>query len=235
MPAKILIVEDDPALGEVLEYNFREAGFELELARNGNQALEKARHMVPDLVILDLMLPEVDGIEVCRRLRANAATRNALVLMLTAKAEETDQVIGFSVGADDYVIKPFSVAVLQERVKALLRRHKVPTREHDVIVSQGLSIDRRRHKATAGDHVLELTKSEFKILETLARQPGRVFARAELIDLALGDDVLVLERTIDVHIRAIRKKLGEFADLIETVRGLGYRFREPSEASPPPQ
>ncbi|MFO0914698.1 MAG: response regulator [Pirellulales bacterium] len=225
--AKILIVEDDPSLAEVLEYNFSQAGFEVEVARNGRDALRLAKERVPDLVVLDIMLPEIDGLEVCRRLRSQAATRKSLVLMLTAKAEETDQVIGFSVGADDYVIKPFSVAVLQERVKALLRRRDDQPDQRDVIVSQGIVIDRRRHRVTAGNEPLELTKSEFDLLLALAKQPGRVFNRNELIDAALGDDVMVLERTIDVHIRSIRKKLGPFAELIETVRGLGYRFREP--------
>jgi len=225
--SKILIVEDDPALGEVLEYNFTQAGFDVELARNGRDALRMAKERVPDLVVLDIMLPEIDGLEVCRRLRSQAPTRKTLVLMLTAKAEETDQVIGFSVGADDYVIKPFSVAVLQERVKALLRRRDDQPDQRDVIVSQGIAIDRRRHRVTAGSETLELTKSEFELLLALAKHPGRVFTRNELIDAALGDDVMVLERTIDVHIRAVRKKLGPFAELIETVRGLGYRFREP--------
>lgn len=225
--SKILIVEDDPSLAEVLEYNFSQAGFDVEVARNGRDALRMAKERVPDLVVLDIMLPEIDGLEVCRRLRSQAATRKSLVLMLTAKAEETDQVIGFSVGADDYVIKPFSVAVLQERVKALLRRRDDQPDQRDVIVSQGIVIDRRRHRVTAGNEPLELTKSEFDLLLALAKQPGRVFNRNELIDAALGDDVMVLERTIDVHIRSIRKKLGPFAELIETVRGLGYRFREP--------
>jgi two-component system phosphate regulon response regulator PhoB len=225
--SKILIVEDDPALGEVLEYNFTQAGFDVQLARNGRDALRLAKERVPDLVVLDIMLPEIDGIEVCRRLRSQSATRKTLILMLTAKAEETDQVIGFSVGADDYVIKPFSVAVLQERVKALLRRREDQPDQRDVIISQGISIDRRRHRVMAGNEPLEFTKSEFELLLALAKQPGRVFTRNELIDAALGDDVMVLERTIDVHIRAIRKKLGPFAELIETVRGLGYRFREP--------
>lgn len=235
--SKILIVEDDPSLAEVLEYNFTGAGFDTQVARNGRDALRMAKERVPDLVVLDIMLPEIDGIEVCRRLRSQAATRKTLVLMLTAKAEETDQVIGFSVGADDYVIKPFSVAVLQERVKALLRRRDDPADVRDLIVSQGIKIDRRRHRVTAGNEPLELTKSEFELLVTLARQPGRVFNRNELIDSALGDDVMVLERTIDVHIRAVRKKLGPFADLIETVRGMGYRFREPpaTEAPAEPQ
>jgi two-component system phosphate regulon response regulator PhoB len=147
--------------------------------------------------------------------------------MLTAKAEETDQVAGFSVGTDDYVSKPFSVKVLLERVRALLRRRDGNIASANVLVSQGVMIDRERHRATVSDQVLDLTPSEFGLLEALIRQPGRVFSRSELIDAALGGDSLVLERTIDVHIRSLRKKLAEHAPLVETVRGVGYRFRDP--------
>ena len=152
--------------------------------------------------------------------------------MLTAKSEEIDQLVGFSVGADDYVTKPFSVNVLLQRVKALLRRQEPQPDERDLIVSQGISIDRRSHQATAGESHLPLTKSEFALLEFLIRNQGRVFSRAELIDAALGDDAIVLERTIDVHIRAIRKKLGGYAPLIETIRGIGYRFHDPRLDTP---
>ena len=172
------------------------------------------------------MLPSMDGTEVCRQLRADVTTRGILILMLTAKAEESDQVVGFAVGADDYVTKPFSVKVLVERVKALLRRKSVDQDDQQVIVSQGIAVDRRRHVARAGDQKLDLTPSEFALLETLIRQPGRAYSRQDLIDAALGGDAIVLERTIDVHIRSLRKKLGAFADIIETVRGVGYRFHD---------
>ena len=188
----------------------------------------QAQLKTPDLVILDLMLPGVDGLEVCRRLRADPATSEILILMLTAKAEETDQIVGFSVGADDYVAKPFSVKVLLERIKALLRRREGASSDRSVVVNQGIMVDRRRYRATAGDRPLDLTPSEFGLLDALIRQPGRVFSRSELIDAALGDDAIVLERTIDVHVRALRQKLIEYAPLIQTVRGVGYRFREPS-------
>jgi two-component system phosphate regulon response regulator PhoB len=160
-------------------------------------------------------------------LRSKPETAGAIIIMLTAKTEEADQLIGFSVGADDYVTKPFSIRVLMERIKALQRR-KSATADDDVetITRGGITLDRRRYRVTVDGQLIELTKSEFRLLDTLIRQPGRAFDRTELIDSALGEDTLVLERTIDVHIRALRKKIGEKADAIETVRGVGYRFRE---------
>jgi two-component system phosphate regulon response regulator PhoB len=225
--ARILIVEDDRSLADILSYNLSAAGFQVQVEYDGQQGLLAARNRPPELVVLDLMLPGIDGLEVCRRLRADSATRGGLVMMLTAKAEEMDQIVGFAVGADDYVTKPFSVKVLLERIKALLRRREASADEQEVVVSQGVLVDRRRHVASAGDEELQLTPSEFGLLEALASQPGRAFTRGDLIDAALGDDAVVLERTIDVHIRSLRKKLGPFAELIETVRGVGYRFRDP--------
>jgi two-component system phosphate regulon response regulator PhoB len=224
---KILIVEDDAALAEVLDYNLRREGYETRLARDGQEGLRQARLLGPDLIVLDLMLPLIDGLEVCRRLRADPATRNMLVLMLTAKTEETDEVVGFSVGTDDYVAKPFSVKVLLERIRALLRRRDGLGSDDNIVVSQGVMVDRERHRVTIEERPLDLTPSEFGLLAALLRQPGRVFSRSELIDAALGGDSLVLERTIDVHIRSLRKKMGAHAVLVETVRGIGYRFRDP--------
>jgi DNA-binding response OmpR family regulator len=225
---QILIVEDDRSLAEVLDYNLRQDGYQTLVANDGQEGLRQAKLRTPDLVVLDLMLPMVDGLEICRRLRADPVTRNILVLMLTAKSEETDEVVGFSVGTDDYVAKPFSVKVLLERIRALLRRRDGDTANGSVLVSQGVMVDRERHRVTVEDKPLDLTPSEFGLLEALVRQPGRVFSRSELIDAALGGDSLVLERTIDVHIRSLRKKLGPHAVLVETVRGIGYRFRDPS-------
>lgn len=227
---QILIIEDDRSLAEVLNYNLRQDGYDTSVAHEGQDGLTQAKLRAPDLVVLDLMLPVIDGLEICRRLRADPVTRETLVLMLTAKSEETDQVAGFSVGADDYVTKPFSVKVLLERIRALTRRRQGATQSGAVLVSQGILVDRERHRVTAGEEVLDLTPSEFGLLEALIRQPGRVFSRSELIDAALGGDSLVLERTIDVHIRALRKKLGGYAELVETVRGIGYRFRDPAAA-----
>lgn len=224
---RILVVEDDRALADVLSYNLTQEGYDVIVARDGQDGLQQAQLKTPQLVVLDLMLPVMDGLEVCRRMRADPALNDLLILMLTAKSEDTDQIVGFNVGADDYVTKPFSVKVLLNRIKALMRRRASVDTDRDIIASQGIVVDRRRHRATAGDEVLDLTPSEFGLLDALARQPGRAFSRAELIDAALGSDALVLERTIDVHIRSLRQKLDQHADLVETVRGIGYRFREP--------
>lgn len=221
----VLIIEDDRSLADVLAYNLEQAGYGVAVAHDGQDGLNQAQRKSPDVVVLDLMLPVIDGLEVCRRLRADPTCGDVLVVMLTAKSEETDQVVGLALGADDYVTKPFSVKVLLERIKALLRRRATVVDDHNTVASQGIVIDRTRHSATAGDRPLELTRSEFALLDTLIRQPGRAFTRNELIGDALGD-TLVLERTIDVHIRSIRKKLGGSASLIETVRGVGYRFRD---------
>ncbi len=229
--ANILIIEDDASLAEVLEYNLRQEGYETRVAKEGQQGLREIRLQLPDLVVLDLMLPLIGGLEVCRQVRADPVTQELLVLMLTARSEEGDQLVGFSVGADDYVTKPFSVKVLLQRINALLRRKELGSGDRDVLVSQGIMIDRLRHRATVGDHPLDLTPSEFGLLTAFVRQPGRAFTRAELIDVALGDDAIVLERTIDVHIRALRKKLHGHADLVQTVRGIGYRFRDPADVS----
>ena len=229
--AQILIVEDDRSLADVLDYNLRQDGYQTTVATDGQDGLQQAQLKPPDLIVLDLMLPMIDGLEVCRRLRADPVTRNMLVLMLTAKGEETDEVVGFSVGTDDYVAKPFSVKVLLERIRALLAAARGERDANDsVLVSQGMMIDRERHRVTIEERPLDLTPSEFGLLEALIRQPGRVFSRSELIDAALGGDSLVLERTIDVHIRSLRKKLGDRAGLVETVRGIGYRFRDPISA-----
>jgi two-component system phosphate regulon response regulator PhoB len=227
--AKVLVIEDDRSLAEVLSYNLKAAGYEVLVATDGQDGLLKAETKSPDLVVLDLMLPVVDGLDVCRRLRAQPTTREIPIVMLTAKAEESDEIVGFSLGADDYVTKPFSVKILLERIKALRRRRTSDGISDEVTSKLGVTVDRRRHQAASEGSSLALTRSEFRLLDTLIRQPGRVFYRAELIDAALGEDTMVMERTIDVHIRALRRKLGERADVIETVRGVGYRFRD-SEA-----
>jgi two-component system, OmpR family, phosphate regulon response regulator PhoB len=224
---KVLVIEDDRALSEVLIYNLDKAGYEVHKAFDGRDGLNQAQLKLPEVILLDVMLPILDGVEVCRRLRANPETAKLNIILLTAKSEETDQLIGFSVGADDYVTKPFSVRVLLERIKSMLRRKSQPELDdNDVVTRRGIMLDRRRYRVTVDDQSVELTKSEFRLLDTLMRQPGRAFERSELIDSALGEDTLVLERTIDVHIRAIRKKVGEKSAAIETVRGIGYRFQD---------
>ena len=234
MAKKLLIIEDDRSLAGVLEYNFSSAGYKVYTAHDGQDGVNQARSKQPDVIILDLMIPVIDGIEVCRQLRSEQATAETPIMMLTAKSEETDQLIGFSVGADDYVVKPFSVRVLLERVKSLCRRtERRSGKGSDLVTSGGISIDRLKHRASVDGKPIDLTPSEFRLLDTLIRNPGRAFDRSELIESALGGDTLVLERTIDVHIRSLRKKMGDAADAVQTVRGVGYRFREsePSESS----
>jgi len=228
---KILIIEDDRSLADVVAYNLRQAGYQVSTAYDGLDGLTQAQSNTPDLVLLDLMLPIMDGLEVCRRLRNDPATRDILILMLTAKAEESDQLVGFSLGADDYVTKPFSVKVLIERVKAIERRRRSSGRpDPDVVSVAEITVDRRRHEVQVGDRAVTVTLCEFRVLDTLIRQPGRAFQRSELISSALGDESFVQERTMDVHIRALRRKLGDRASVIETVRGVGYRFRDPDGA-----
>jgi two-component system, OmpR family, phosphate regulon response regulator PhoB len=223
---RILIIEDERALTDVLTYNLQREGFETILAHDGQEGLRKAQTLLPDLILLDLMLPVLNGLEVCRELRSGEHTRGIPIMMLTAKAEETDQVVGFSLGADDYVTKPFSVKVLVQRIKALQRRREATADTTDVVEHLGVRIDRVRHQAYNDGREVELTPTEFRLLECLLRQPGRAFARSQLMDAAIGEGALVLERTIDVHIKTLRRKLGRAGELIETVRGLGYRFRE---------
>src|SRR5438477_8047260 len=187
---KVLVIEDDRSLAEVLSYNFKAAGYEVLVATDGQDGLLQADTKLPDVVILDLMLPVVDGLDVCRRLRASSATKDMVIVMLTAKAEESDELIGFSLGADDYVTKPFSVKVLLERIKALRRRRTAEATTDEVTSKLGVTVDRRRHQAAAEGKPLPLTRSEFRLLDALIRQPGRVFHRTELIDAALGDDTM---------------------------------------------
>jgi two-component system phosphate regulon response regulator PhoB len=225
---RILIIEDERALIDVLTYNLQRAGYEPIVAHDGQEGLRKAQTLLPDVVLLDLMLPVLNGLEVCRELRAGERTRMIPIVMLTAKAEETDQIVGFSLGADDYVTKPFSVKVLLERLKALRRRHESDGDKAAIVEHLEVKIDRVRHRAYVEGRELDLTPTEFRLLETLLRQPGRAFTRTQLMDSAIGDGAVVLERTIDVHVKSLRRKLEEAGELIETVRGVGYRFREAS-------
>jgi len=223
---KVLIVEDEPSLTEVLSYNLRREGYDVLVAHDGREGLRRAQTSLPNLVILDLMLPGLGGLDVCRELRSSPATAQIPILMLTAKAEETDQVVGFAVGADDYVTKPFSVKVLLQRIKVLLRRGINAEPVGEVLEVGELRIDKRSHRVTLENEPVPLTPTEFRLLETLMRQPGRAFTRHDLMESAIGDGAIVLERTIDVHIKSLRRKLGECGERIETVRGVGYRFRE---------
>ena len=226
---KILVIEDERSLVEVLSINLEREGFEVVVAHDGQEGLRQAQLKLPDLVVLDLMLPNKSGLEVCRELRMGPRTREVPIIMVTAKAEESDELVGFATGADDYVTKPYSMKVLVQRIKKELRRRQMKEEPAvgKVIESQGIVIDRHSHRALYHEQELPLTPTEFRLLEVLLRQAGRAFTRYELMDAAIGEDAIVLERTIDVHIKSLRKKLGEAGELIETVRGVGYRFHEP--------
>ncbi len=224
---KVLIVEDYAPLADTLEYQLQRAGYEVSRAADGREAVNLAKLTLPDVIILDVDLPVLSGIEVCRLVRNEPSIKDVLILMLSALGEESDQMVGFAMGADDYVVKPVeSYKVLLQRLKALLRRREPVVTDSEQVEQHGVMVDRRRFIVTIHGEPLQLTKSEFKLLETLIRQPGRAFARAELVDAALGEDTMVLDRTIDVHVRSLRKKMGDTAELIETVRGVGYKFRE---------
>jgi two-component system phosphate regulon response regulator PhoB len=227
---KILLIEDEKGLVQSLTWYFSREGYETVAVADGAEGLRKAQALLPDLILLDLMLPGMGGLDVCRELRAGERTRNIPIVIITARSEETDEVIGLSMGADDYVTKPFSNKVLLQRVKAILRRAETAKENTDVTEHLGVKVDRMRHAVTVGEKRLDLTPTEFRLLEALVRQPGRAFTRHQLMDAAIGEGSIVLERTVDVHVKTLRKKLGEVrdgaGDLIETVRGVGYRFRE---------
>ena len=222
----VLIVEDERSLAEVLVYNLESEGYEVHVARDGREGLSKAKALLPDLVVLDLMLPVMDGLAVCRELRADPRTKAIRVLMLTAKGEEVDELVGFHMGADDYVTKPFKMKPLVARVRSLIRRPAAEDGDTEQVSAAGIEIDRERHVCTLDGEALELTPTEFKLLWTLMRQAGRPFSRHELMDASRGGDANALERTIDVHVRSLRQKLGDRGGVVETVRGVGYRFRE---------
>jgi len=225
---KILVVEDEPDLLEVLEYNLTREGFRVLTARDGEAGLKQARAELPDALILDLMLPGMDGLEICRRLRADDVTRVLPIVMVTAKGEEADVVVGLGLGADDYVAKPFSPRELIARLRAVLRRTQAAPAagSGDRIELSGLVIDRARHEVLVRGEPATLTPTELRLLHFLAAHPGRVLTRDQLLSRAIGEHAVVLDRNIDVHIRAIRKKLGEERERVETVRGVGYRFRD---------
>jgi two-component system phosphate regulon response regulator PhoB len=222
----VLIIEDEPSLQEILTYNLESRGYQVLVFDDGTAGLEGVRKHVPDIVLLDIMLPGMDGFEVCRHIRSDPIIKHLPVLMMTARGEEIDQLVGFQMGADDYVTKPFKMRILLERIKSLLRRSEGSTNdESGRLSSDGIVLDRIQFKVTVGGEDIALTPTEFDLLWHLMKHPGRVFNRADLMNAIMGDDTIVLERTIDVHIRALRKKLGDCGDFIETVRGIGYRYR----------
>ncbi len=227
---KIVIIEDEPDIVDVLAYNLSREGFQVVSAPDGESGLQEIRSQMPDLVLLDLMLPGFDGIDVCQRLKASETTRGIPIIMITAKGEERDVVLGLGVGADDYIVKPFSPKEVVARVKAILRRGPVRERKEtfERTVVGDLIIDPACHVVQLKGKKLGLTPTEFSLLRHLASQPGRVFRRQDLLDRIVGRDTIVIDRTIDVHINSIRKKLGPHRDMVETVRGVGYKLRDMS-------
>ncbi len=223
----VLVVEDEIDILEILVYNLEAEGYRCYKALDGEGGLALAREKNPDLILLDLMLPGLSGTEICGRLRQDALTRDIPIIMVTAKSEESDAVVGLGLGADDYVTKPFRPKELMARVAAVIRRGaNRSASQTDRIEVNGVIIDPMRHEICMGNHVLELTASEFRIVQLLASQPGRVFTREQISAKALGQPMLPSDRNVDVHVKTIRKKFEEFRYLIETVRGVGYRFTD---------
>jgi two-component system phosphate regulon response regulator PhoB len=223
MGARILIVEDEEALTLLLRYNLEAEGYEVETAARGDEADARLKEQVPDLLILDWMLPGLSGIEICRRLRARSETRTLPIIMLTARGEESERIRGLDTGADDYIVKPFSVPELIARVGALMRRAS-PERLANHLNFGDIELDRERKRVSRGGRPVELGPTEFRLLEFLLERPGRVFSRAQLLDGVWGSDVYIDDRTVDVHVGRLRKALnrGHSADPIRTVRGSGY-------------
>jgi two-component system phosphate regulon response regulator PhoB len=223
MKANILIVEDEEALTTMLRYNLEAEGYGVETVPRGDEADLLLKERAPDLVILDWMLPGLSGIELCRRLRARPETKQLPIIMLTARGEESERVRGLATGADDYIVKPFSVPELSARVRALLRR-ALPERLADVLAFGDLEVDREKKRVSRGGHPIDLGPTEYRLLEFLMERPGRVFSREQLLDGVWGSEIYIDERTVDVHVGRLRKALnrGQDTDPIRTVRGAGY-------------
>jgi len=230
--ARILVIEDEPDIQQVLDYNLREKGHKVFIAGNGKMGLEIARDKRPDLVLLDLMLPDIPGTEVCKSLKTDPSLKNTQVVMLTAKGEEIDRVVGFELGADDYVVKPFSVRELLLRITAILRRSQGEQEAATSFQFGRLRVDRSAHRVWADDQELELTALEFKLLVTLYDRRNRVQTRAALLSDVWGIDADITTRTVDTHVKRLREKLGDAGNYIETVRGVGYRFADNPEGAP---
>ena len=223
----ILIVEDDEDILELVRYNLAKEGYEVAAVRSGEEAMRSVDSAKPDLIVLDLMLPGLDGLEVCKLIKNDEKASDIFIVMLTAKGEEADIVTGLELGADDYITKPFSPRVLIARVKAVLRRKARESSDDSSIIQIGnLVIHPGRNEVMLDKEMIDLTFTEFRILQFLARRPGWVFTRDQIVDAVRGEDYAVTTRSVDVHIVGLRKKLGPAREFIETVRGVGYRFRE---------
>jgi two-component system phosphate regulon response regulator PhoB len=223
----ILVVEDEEDIRELLKYNLEKEGFQVFGAATGEAALQAVRDRLPDLILLDLMLPGLDGLEVCRKIRGEAQTRHLPIIMLTAKGEEADIVTGLELGADDYITKPFSPRVLLARLRAALRRRSQPLPPETALLKTAeLVIHPGRHEVLLKGQPIQLTVTEFRLLHLLVRKPGWVFTRSQIVNEIHGDDYPVSDRSIDVQIVSLRKKLGACGSLLETIRGIGYRFKE---------
>ena len=222
----ILVVEDEADLADLLRYNIEREGYRCRCAANGEDGLAEARRNPPDVMILDRMLPRMSGDQVISRLRHEPKTAHIPILMLTAKAEESDELVGFALGADDYITKPFSMKLLLARIDALLRRAAVSSSQPDVLNAGPIILDRDRREMTLDGKIIVLTATEFGILWELIAARGRVLSRDQLINAVLGTSAVVTDRTIDVHVAALRKKIGRAATLIQTIRGVGYTLRE---------
>ncbi len=221
---RILIIEDEKSLSEVLEYNLTREGYQVFTAVDGREGLDKARILQPDLVVLDIMLPSLDGLQICSELRSSSQTQDIRILLLTAKEEEVDEVVGFSMGADDYVIKPYRLRPLLHRIKALLRRDRTNLKQNSVVEKCGVRVDGLNYAAWIEGREIVLTPTELRLLWFLMKEPERTYSRLELLEACRGEDNCSTERTIDVHVRSIRRKLEARAGLLQTVRGVGYRF-----------
>ncbi len=226
----ILVVDDEKDIVELLQYNLEKEGYKISAALSGEQCLENVKNELPDLILLDLMLPEIDGLDVCKFLKNNPQTSHIPIVMLTAKGEETDIVLGLELGADDYITKPFKLRELLARVKAVLRRTKnnIPLsfKEKEIIKFNDLVINSIKHQVTIKDQPINLTSTEFKLLKFLASHPGKVFTRGQLLNQVWAEDSFIVDRAVDVHIRRLRQKLLTASDYIITIRGVGYRFKE---------
>ena len=227
----ILVVEDEKDLADLIAYNLKRSGYDVVTAEDGNTALEIASKQLPDLVLLDLMIPGIDGSAVARRLRADPETSHIPIIMVTAKGEETDVIVGLTLGADDYVTKPFSMKILLARLASVLRRSETAPAENVLLKAGPLTIDSSRHAVLVEGEPVRLTLTEFKLLSALVIARGRVLTRNQLMDKAMGEGISVTDRAIDVHVTAVRKKLGSAHWLIQTVRGVGYKLQESAEAS----